>query len=67
MYLLQQVHAANNNNICILGDTILRLTVKDDYEVGQCTRKVVYVTDNIDKLFISREACIDLGMIPKTW
>ena len=62
-----EMHAANNNHIRILGATILRLAGKDNKGEKQSTRQMVYVTDNTDKIFLSREACVDLGIIPKTF
>ena len=62
-----KMHAADNHNIRILGATILRLSGKNNKGEEQSTRQMVYVTDNTDKLFLSREACIDLGIIPKTF
>ena len=62
-----RMQAANNNSIRILGTTILRLSGKNDEGEEQSTRQIVYVTDNADKLFLSREACIDLGIIPNTF
>ena len=56
---------AANNDIHILGATILRLSGKNNE--GEATRQMVYVTDNTDKLFLSREACVDLGIIPNTF
>ena len=62
-----EMRAANNDNIHILGATILRLSGKSNEGKERSTRQMVYVTDNTDKLFLSREACIDLGIIPKTF
>ena len=58
-----KMHAANNKGITILGATILRISGKDDQGRHVETRQMTYVTDNSHKLFISREACIALGMI----
>ena len=57
------MHAAINKGITILGATIFRISGKDDQGRHVVTRQMTYVTDNSDKLFISREACIALGMI----
>ena len=46
---------------------ILRLSGKDNEGEERSTRQMVYVTNNIGKLFLSREACVDLGIIPKTF
>lgn len=56
----QKMHAANNEKIRILGAAIIRFTMGP-----KTTRQIVYITDSTDKLFICREACADLGIIPK--
>ena len=58
-----KMHAADNRDIKILGATILRLSGKGPFGKERSTRQVVYVTNHTDKLFLSREACIDLGII----
>ena len=58
-----KMHAADNHDIQILGATILRLSGKDRLGKERSTRQVVYVTNGTDKLFLSREACMDLGII----
>lgn len=55
------MHAANDNNLPIQGATILRLTSKTS---GRSTRQMVYITTNVRKMYLSREACTDLGIIP---
>ena len=62
-----KMRAANNDNIRILGATVLRLSGKSNEGEERSTRQMVYVTDNTDKLFLSREACVDLGIIPNTF
>ena len=62
-----KMHAADNHDIRILGATILRLSGKNNKGEERSTRQMVYVTNNTDKLFLSREACIDLGIIPNTF
>ncbi len=59
--------AANDHIIGILGVVILRLPGKNTEGDELSTRQMVYVTDSTDKLFISREACVDLGVIPRTF
>ena len=55
-----KMQVANNDNICILGAAILRLSGKSNEGEEQFTRQMVYITNNTDKLFLSREACVDL-------
>ena len=58
-----KMHAANSRGIKVLGAAILRFSGKGMDGDTTETRQVVYITDNSDKLFISREACVAFGMI----
>ena len=58
-----KMHAANSRGIKILGAAILRFSGKGMDGDTIETRQVVYITDNSDKLFLSREACVALVMI----
>ena len=58
-----KMHAANGNGINIVGAAILRFSCKSPYGEPRETRQITYITDNSDKLVLSREACISLGMI----
>ena len=62
-----KMHAANNKGIIILGAVILRISGKDNDGNILETRQLTYVTDSSDKFFLSREACIELGMISTTF
>ncbi len=57
------MHAANNSGIHILGATILRFSGKSKQGQQLETRKIVYVTEESNKLYLSRETCKALGMI----
>jgi hypothetical protein len=58
-----RMHTANNDCIKILGALLLRMSSKDSSGQVVETRQMTYVTDSSDKLFLSREACINLGII----
>ena len=60
-----RMHAANNAGINILGAVILRLSGESPSGQRLETRQLVYVTDSSDRVFLSREACTDLGMLPR--
>ena len=60
-----RVHAANKQDIGIPGAAIVTLCGISKTSKQLETRQILYITDNTDKLFISREACIALGMISK--
>ena len=55
--------AANNRGIDIVGALILRLTGKTPSGETLTTRQVVYFTESSDRLFLSKQACIALGVI----
>ena len=57
------MRAANNNGINILGASIIRFSGCSSSGKQYQTRQIVYVTNDADKLFLSREACRKLGMI----
>ena len=57
------MHAANENQITILGAAILRFSGKTKEDKTIETRQIVYVTDSTSKIFLSREACVTLGII----
>ena len=58
-----KMHAANNDAIEIIGAVILRFSGESIDGAILESRQVVYVTKDSNKLFLSREACIDLGII----
>ena len=62
-----RMHAANNNGIRILGAAILRYSAKSSTGDTLETRQITYITKDSDKIFISREACIQLGMISEAF
>ncbi len=57
------MHTVNNSSIHILGATILRFSGKCKQGQQLETRQIVYVTEESNKLFLSRETCEALGMI----
>ena len=54
------MRAANDSHLAIMGAILLRLT---NPTTSKTTRQMVYITQSVTKLFISREACTDLGII----
>ena len=58
-----QMHSADYHDIPILGAVILMLSGKDQSGDERTTRQIIYITDSTDKLFLSRGACVDLGII----
>ena len=56
-----QMKAANKSCIKVIGAILVRITSMDTKKE---TRQMVYITTNVKGLFLSREACTDLGIIP---
>ena len=59
--------AANEGGIPILGAMVVRLSGTDNRAITHETRQIAYVTNTSDRVFLSRAACIDLGMISETF
>ena len=56
--------AANNCKIEIAaGAIVLRLHGQSPSGASRETRQIVYITDSTDRLFLSKQACVALGMI----
>eukprot|EP00794_Sanderia_malayensis_P002911 gene2911-3363_t len=62
-----RMRTASNNGINILGAAIIRFSGQQPSGQSLTTRQIVYVTDDADKLFLSREACTALGLIPQSF
>uniref|UniRef100_A0AAV2JCK1 Telomerase-binding protein EST1A n=1 Tax=Knipowitschia caucasica TaxID=637954 RepID=A0AAV2JCK1_KNICA len=55
--------AANDEGIRILGAAVVRFAGTSSDARRLETRQIAYVTDTSDRIFLSRTACVDLGMI----
>ena len=62
-----KMHTAVNMGIRILGATVLRISGKDYKGNAIETRQITYITDDSEKIFISREACVALGIVPASF
>ena len=62
-----KMHTANNQQINILGAIILRISGENDLGDIVETRQLTYVTNESNRLFLSKGACIDLGMIDENF
>ena len=59
--------AADNRVINIIGALVLRIFGTSPSGRTLETRQLVYFTDSTDKLFLSKQACVTLGIIPETF
>ncbi|CAH3041519.1 unnamed protein product [Pocillopora meandrina] len=62
-----KMHAVNNKGISILGAVILRFSGRSPSGKALESRQIVHVTSDSDKLFLSRETCMALGIITKNF
>lgn len=60
-----KMSAANETSLQILGAAILCFTGMGTDGKSRQTRQIVYVTDSTDKMYLSREGCVALGLISK--
>ena len=58
-----KIYTAGNDGIKILGATILRFSCTSPSEASLEIRQLTYITDDSNKVFLSREARKELGMI----
>ena len=61
------MRAANEGRISILGAMVVRFSGTDSWTLTHETRQIAYITNTSDRIFLSRAACIDLGMINETF
>ena len=60
-----RMKAANKQDIRILGAVIIRFSGTKENSQRVESRQVAYVTDSTDRVFLSRAACVDLGLVSK--
>ena len=58
-----KMSAANENAIEILGALPLRISGKSDSGQTLSTRQLVYITNSTERLYLSKSACVALGLI----
>ena len=65
--VIMTIRAANEGRIPILGAMVVRFSGTDSRAIMHETRQIAYITNTSDRIFLSRAACIDLGMINETF
>ena len=59
--------AANHGTIDIIGALALRISGTSPSHTERETRQMVYFTTSTDRMFLSKQACIALGIIPASF
>ena len=60
----QQISAANNGQLTLLGGILLDISGKDKDGKTYISSQLVYIADGVKKLLLSRRACVELGILP---
>ena len=61
------VNAANTARLGLLGGLLVTFIGEDCLGNMKTSKQLCYVADNIDGVFLSRSACVDLGLIDKNF
>ena len=61
------IKAANTGGLKLLGGVLVRISGKDQQGNERVTRQLAYVAEEVNRVFLSRQASEDLGIIDKTF
>ena len=61
------MRSANEGDICLLGAILVRVWGRSDSGIIVETKQMCYVTDGIDRVFLNRDALLDMGIIPASF
>ena len=61
------VNAANNLGLGLLGGALVTFSGSDCNGNTRTSKQLCYVAETIDSVFLSRSACVDLGLISKNF
>ena len=63
-----KVNAATSTPLVVKGAVLLQITAKNSTTNRTLTsRQLVYISDSVNQLYLSKNACIDLGTIPPSF
>ena len=57
------IKAANTGGLKLLGGVLVRISGKDQHGTERVTRQLAYIADEVDRVFLSKKASEDLGII----
>ena len=63
--LATKVNAANNSGLGLLGGILITITGKNKNGNHRETRQLCYISDMVYTLYLSEQACEDLGIVEK--
>ena len=58
-----KIKAANSGGMRLLGGVLVRIEGKSPSGANRTTRQIAYVAEGISKIFLSKQASVDLGII----
>ena len=62
-----KIKAANTGGLKLLGGVLVRIMGKSQDGAEKVTRQLAYVAEEVNKVFLSRKASEDLGIIPQSF
>ena len=62
-----KIKAANTGGLKLLGGVLVRIMGKSQDGAEKVTRQLAYVAEEVKKVFLSRKASEDLGIIPQSF
>ena len=65
--LSNRVSTANNAGLTLLGGILVNITGASEDGELITTKQLCYIVEGMDYLFLSKEACRELGIIPKNF
>ena len=63
--LATKVNVANNSGLGLLGGILITITGRDKHGNNRETRQLCYISEQVFTLFLSEQACEDLGIIER--
>ena len=62
-----KIKAANTGGLKLIGGILVKITGRNKDGVMRSTRQLAYVAEEVSRVFLSRKACEDLGIIPSSF
>ena len=61
------IKAANTGGLKLLGGVLVRISGKNKLGIERVTRQLAYIAEEVNRVFLSKKACEDLGIIDESF
>ena len=62
-----KIKAADQGNMKLLGGILIKITGTDSNGNKRVSKQIAYVAENVNRVFLSRKACEDLGIVGQSF